>query len=146
MARRDKEMIPKQLVIAMFTLALTSLTLTSYAVLTDRPRVGQPKPADVIVERQIILAGEGQGATVTTPGGEILMNTDTGGFVAAVRQALERERVTHRLDGNPPVTVTSLANGRIAIFDPATGWRAELAGFGASNTAAWLSLLEDAGT
>ncbi len=145
MARRDKEMIPKQLVIAMFTLALTSLALTSYSVLTDRPHVGQPKPADVIVERQIMLSGDGQGATVTTPAGDVLMDTDEGGFVAAVRQALERQRTTHRLTANTPVTLSSLEGGRITIHDPATDWRVELAVFGADNTAAWLSLLEGAG-
>lgn len=145
MARRDKEMIPKQLVIAMFSLALVALSLTSYSVLTDRPHVGQPKAAPVIAEREMILAGDGQGATVTTPGGEILMDTTEGGFVAAVRQALDRQRVTSGIVGNPAVTVTAMEGGRITIYDPATGWRAELASFGMDNRAAWLPLLEGAG-
>jgi putative photosynthetic complex assembly protein len=145
MVRRDKEMIPRKLLIAMFTLAMVSLALTSYAVVTDRPHVGQPKPADVLSERQIVLAGNGQGATVTTPEGTLLMDTDEGGFVAAVRQAVDRQRLAHRIEGNPPLTLAALDGGRITIHDPATGWRAELANFGADNRAAWLPLLEGAG-
>jgi putative photosynthetic complex assembly protein len=145
MARRDKEMIPRQLVFAMFALASTALALTSYAVLTDRPHVGQPKPAAVMAERQIVLTGEAQGATVTTPEGAVLMATDEGGFVAAIRQGLDRERLVHRVEGNPPVLLTERESGRLTIADPATGWQVELGVFGADNRAAWLPLLENAG-
>ena len=138
MARRDREMIPTKLVAACGVLALTALALTSFAVLTDRPLVGQPKAAAVLEERDLVLGGEGQGAHVTGPNGTILLSTDQGGFVAAVRQALTRERLTNGVEGNPPVTLTRFESGRIALSDPATGWSAELASFGADNTAAWL--------
>ena len=144
MARRDKEMIPRRLVIAMFTLAAASLAITSFAVWTDRPHVGQPKAAEVLVERHLVLTGTGQGAHVATPEGAVLLDTEEGGFVAAVRQAIDRERLKHRIAENPPVHLMALEGGRIALHDPATGWRAELASFGADNRAAWLPLLEGA--
>ena len=53
----EREMIPRTLLWAMLALALSALVITSFAVLTDRPRVGQPAPGRVVAERLVILEG-----------------------------------------------------------------------------------------
>ena len=141
--RADKELIPRRLVYAMGGLALFSLALTSFAVLTDRPLVGQPKDAPVLAERQIVLNGTGNGAHITAPDGAIIHSTPDGGFIAAVRQGLFFERRRHGLTDNSPITVTRFANGRLSLSDPATGWSVELTSFGADNLAAWDPVLPE---
>lgn len=135
--RPEREMIPTRLITAMCVLALAALALTTFAVATGRPTVGQPLPAATIAERTVILSGEGQSAQVFAPDGTLLLDLPTGGFLAAVRQGLDRERLKHRIAENPPVTLARHANGRLSLIDPATGWRMELAAFGDANAAAW---------
>ena len=55
MRKRDRELIPRRLVIAMFSLAIAAVLLVSFAVTTERPLVGQPKDAPIFSQRQIIL-------------------------------------------------------------------------------------------
>jgi len=78
------------------------------------------------------------------PDGTILLDTDNGAFIAVVGDALNRQRVVHRISGNPPVTLARLANGRLVLSDPATGWSAELTSFGAGNARHWEVLFGDA--
>jgi putative photosynthetic complex assembly protein len=66
-----------------------------------------------------------------------------GGFINGVHRALERVRMQSKVAGNPPVRLVLFADGRLALRDPATGWRAELIGFGDDNRDAFLALLED---
>lgn len=134
MERRDKEMIPTRLVVAMFGLALASLGLVSFAVLTDRPLVGVPAAEPAVAVHEVVLAGEGNASRVTTSDGRVLMDAENGAFVTVVRQGLERERITHRVKGNPPVKITEWESGRMSLHDPATGWEMELSSFGAGNT------------
>ena len=46
---REKEMIPRTLLLGMAALALSSLALVSYSVATDRAHVGVPAQAKVMV-------------------------------------------------------------------------------------------------
>ena len=50
----DRELIPRILVRAMFSLALASLLIVSFAVLTGREPVGQPKPAEALANMDLI--------------------------------------------------------------------------------------------
>ncbi|MEM1064320.1 MAG: photosynthetic complex assembly protein PuhC [Pseudomonadota bacterium] len=135
MQRRDKEMIPKRLVYAMFGLAVSALAITSFAVITDRPQVGVPHDAPIVATHEVILEGEGNAAKVTTSAGEVLLDSEQGAFVTVIRSGLERARLVHRVEGNPPVTITQFESGRMSLFDPATGWQVELSSFGQGNKA-----------
>ena len=143
MERRDKELIPKRLVIAMFSLAVASVLLTAFAVLTDRPRVGAPVDAPVLSERSVILAGDGGAMRVTDAAtGETILDLTNGGFISVVNDGLERARYVTRTEGNPPVTLTLFETGRLSLADPASGWSTELSSFGPGNTAVWLNVLK----
>lgn len=135
MQKRDKEMIPTRLVVAMFGIALASLVLTAFAVWTDRPMVGAPEAEPVVATHQVILEGEGNAARVVTADGAVLMDSEHGAFVTVIRAGLERARTVHRINGNPPVTITQFESGRMALNDPATGWQVELSSFGQGNKA-----------
>lgn len=144
MERRDRELIPRRLVIALFSLAIASVLLTSFAVLTDRPRVGQPKLAPIVAERSLIIDGSGQALRVTDPAsGEAIVDLTNGGFLSVVNDGLERARLVHGVQDNPPVTLTLYENSRLSLADPATGWSTEISSFGPGNVRVWMNLLAD---
>ena len=82
-------------------------------------------------------------ATVWLADGTLLADLDpeAGGFIAGVHRVILRERTKHRVALDGPVLLQAFENGRMAITDPATGWSADLMGFGADNAAAFARLL-----
>ncbi len=141
---RDREMIPRNLLRAMFGLAMVSLALVSFAVLTDRPTVGQPKPAEVLESLEMTLtATGGKAVLVTDSAGTEIANLDHGGFITVVQNGLARERLKQNVTGNPPVELIRFANGRLTLLDPATNWSVELGNFGQDNKAAFERLMSN---
>jgi putative photosynthetic complex assembly protein len=140
---RDKEMVPRTLLWAMFALAMVALAITSFAVLTKRPLEGVPEAAAVVRERWIVLEGHGAKAvTVRDTDGSVLLDMAHGGFVTVIQNGLETERKKHKVDPLRPVRVVEYANGRLAAEDPDTGWSVELYAFGGDNKAAFERLLD----
>ena len=137
---RDKEFIPKRLIVAMFSLALISLALVTFAVLTDRPMVGQPKDAGVVKAQTMTITGEGNHVRIVEDTGAVLLDGD-GGFISVVLDGLDRARLVAGVEGNPPVTITQYENGRVSLSDPASGWQVELASFGPGNVGTFLKML-----
>lgn len=140
---RDKEMVPRTLLWAMFGLAMASLAITTFAVVTGREPVAQPAMAEVKRERWIILEGhDAQAVTVRNSDGSLLLDLAHGGFVTVIQNGLATERRKHRVDPLKPVRVVEYANGRLAVEDPETGWSIELYAFGQDNKAAFERLLD----
>jgi putative photosynthetic complex assembly protein len=140
---RDKEMVPRTLLWAMFGLAMAALGLTSYAVVTHRPLVGEPQASTVLRERWIVLEGHGAKAvTVRDPDGSILLDMAHGGFVTVIQNGLETERKRHHVDPLRPIRIVEYANRRLVAEDPDTGWSIELYAFGSDNKAAFERLLD----
>jgi putative photosynthetic complex assembly protein len=140
---RDKDMIPRALLWAMVALAMSSLAITAFAVLTDRPPVAQPQAAEVERERWIVLEGHGAKAvTVRDVDGAVLADLAHGGFVTVIQNGLQTERKKHSVDPLRPVRIVEYQNGRLAVEDPDTGWSVELYAFGGDNKAAFERLLD----
>lgn len=136
----DREMIPTRLVYAMFSVALAALAITTFAVVTDRPTVGQPHEAPVVRAHTVTISGEGNYAHVVRDDGVVLLDGN-GGFVSVVLDGLERARLLAGVTDNPPVTITEHENGRVSLYDPASDWRVELASFGPGNVGTFLTML-----
>ncbi len=142
MAQEGRELIPRRLLQAMGALILGCVLLVSIAVLTDRPKVGQPKASTVVAERTFVLSGHANAIAVTALDGSEIFAAENGGFMSAIRSALAHQRSRHRITDNPPVTLKHYENGRLQITDPSTGWQAELTMFGSVNTERWMALLD----
>jgi putative photosynthetic complex assembly protein len=139
-----RDTIPPGLLRGMAALVVVALLLTSYAVLTDRPREGTPAPAAVVAERLVVLrGGDAQSVRVEEPGGALLFDLPHGGFVTVVQNSLAFSRGRLGLDPALPVRLVEYANGRFAVEDPASDWSVELYAFGADNEAAFRKLLPD---
>jgi putative photosynthetic complex assembly protein len=140
---REKDMVPRTLLWAMFALAMSSLAITTFAVLTDRPPEAQPEPAAVVREKWIILEGlSAQAVIVRNTDGSVLMDLPHGGFITVIQSGIFTERRKHKVDQSKPVRIVKYANGRLVAEDPETGWSAELYAFGADNKAAFERLLD----
>lgn len=135
------EIINRRLVYAMFALALATLALVSFAVLTNQPLTGQPKDGPVVFERTLTLTGNGNAVTVLDEEGQVLLDTDNGGFLAVVIDGLERARFLAKSETNDPVTITQYENGRLSLYDPASDTTVELSSFGAGNLGVWQKLV-----
>ena len=129
----DKELVPRALVRGVAALMLSALALVTYARVTDRPLIATAPTGDEAVRRDLLISGDLSGrATVTAMNGTVIadLTPEEGGFVSGVWRVVLRERANHRVPPDGPVTLIGHASGRLSITDPATGWSADLMGFG----------------
>ena len=143
---RDREMIPTRLLWAMLVLVLACLGLASVAALTDRPLEAMPPNLPIAQERSIVIHAEMSGAVrVEDVSGSVIaeLAPEAGGFIAGVGRVLDRERSKHGLDPALPVRLIQYSDGRLALRDDHTSWRAEIRGFGQTNEAAFFALLNN---
>ena len=144
MRDRDREMVPKVLVQAMFALMAVSLILVSLAVWSDRPLVGTRTVAPVAQSATYTLEGTRDGAvTVLDSEGAYVTSSevDKNGFIGVIWRVLDRERMLHNAPKGAPIDVVRRTDGQIAILDPATGTAIELVGYGPDNVAAFAKLV-----
>ena len=146
MRHRDREMVPRILIRAMFILMLTALAIVSYAQLTGTPNVGQVRQSPVVAERSLVFDGDRNTIiAVSDADGTYLARSDDEkmGFIGVIGRVIERERMRHgHTATTDPVTLVRRENGNLALMDPLTGWSAELIGYGKDNVAAFAGLLD----
>ena len=85
--------------------------------------------APTIAERLIIIDGAMNGsARVLDETGQVIaqLAADKGGFVAGVHRVLVHERNLNDVPTTAPVRLVAFEDGRLALYDDFTGWRAEL--------------------
>ncbi|MFA8441624.1 MAG: photosynthetic complex assembly protein PuhC [Yoonia sp.] len=145
MRHRDKEMVPRILVQAMFALMAASLAIVAYAQWFDVPNRGVLVEAPVVQSLEIVMEGNRSGTyEVRTPDGTLIASSsdEKGGFLGVMGRVVERERFKNNVTGNAPFQVVRRENGNIAIIDDTTDLRVELIGYGKDNVAAFARLLD----
>lgn len=143
--KAEAELIPPFVGRALLGVMFLCLTLVAFARWTDRPLEATPPVSAVVAEKPIVLFADLDGSVrVFDPNGTTLadLSPDDGGFISGVARVLARERNKHGLPSALPVSLTRHENGRLAISDPATGWSADLMGFGSDNARAFARLLD----
>jgi putative photosynthetic complex assembly protein len=142
---RDKEMVPRILVQAMFALMAVSLALVSFAVLTERPLTGVPSLKPVVSEVTVTLESnrDGHVAVVDSFGHTIAWShDDKNGFIEVIHRVMQRERMLREAPQTAPVRVVRRENGIYAVMDTVTDWSIELVGYGQDNVAAFARLVD----
>lgn len=145
MRHRDKEMVPRFLVQAMFGLMAATLSMVAYAQWFDVPNRGVLIEAPITQSLEIVMVGDRSGVyeVLTTDGQLIASSSDEkAGFIGVMGRVIDRERFVHDLTGNAPITVVRRDNGNIAIVDDTTDLSVELIGYGKDNVAAFAKLLD----
>lgn len=141
----ERELVPRILVRAMFGLVALCLVMVSFAVWTGRPITSTPPQSEITRDRVLFIKGDMSGAAkVLAADGTLIadLSPEDGGFVSGVWRVLQRERTNARVELDGPIRLVRQANGRVAIFDPSTGWNADLMGFGKDNAVAFARLLK----
>lgn len=136
--------VPPVMVRSMSALVLLCLALVSLAVITGRTPDSRPPVSPLRHEMVVTLTSDMSGAaTVRDAQGTVVarLTPDEGGFIAGVHRVVLFERRKAGLPETGPVVIQAYQNGRIALIDPATGWRGDLMGFGADNADAFARLL-----
>lgn len=145
-AERDRRaMVPlMRAVAAMLLFSLAMVTIARIMGLT--PAATPDDTVPVVQERLIRIEGSLDGsARVADENGVVFADFGPmeGGFIGGISRTLHRVRMQNKIEGNPPVRLVRFADGRLALRDPSTGWRAELIGFGDTNRDAFLGLLDE---
>ncbi|MFD0858456.1 photosynthetic complex assembly protein PuhC [Roseovarius aquimarinus] len=144
-AAPERELVPRIMVIAMFSLMGLTLSLAAYAQLSGAHKSGLLVEAPIAAEREIRLVGTREGAVTVldAQGRTIAQSSDEkAGFIGVVWRVLARHRLTAGLPDTAPVRVIRRENGNIAVQDTTTDWSIELIGYGADNVAAFARLVD----
>ncbi|WP_416883855.1 photosynthetic complex assembly protein PuhC [Marivita sp.] len=141
----ERELVPRLFVRAMFGMVMLCLVMVSAYRWLDGPVQYTAPDSPVVIEKTLFLEGAMSGAAkVFAEDGTVIAEyaPEEGGFISGMWRVLQRERTKARVDLNGPVIVRARENNRLEIFDPSTGWGADLMGFGADNSAAFARLLK----
>jgi putative photosynthetic complex assembly protein len=148
MRAREEEVIPVFLLRLLGAMVACALLIVGYATITDRPLEAMPAmegELPVLAERALFIDADGSTGAARVLGGDGTLLADLGpeegGFVAGIHRVLVRERTRAGLDMSQPVRLILFEGGQLSLRDPATGWRAELIGFGGDNAAVFMELL-----
>lgn len=145
MRHRDREMVPRVLVQAMFALMAASLAIVAYAQWFDVPNRGVLIEAPIVQSIDVTIIGDRSGRYVVMDanGVQLASSTDEmSGFISVMGRAIDRNRLNHDLPSNLPVQVVRRENGNIAVIDNNAGRSIELIGYGKDNVAAFAKLLD----
>ncbi|MCY4334615.1 MAG: photosynthetic complex assembly protein PuhC [Litoreibacter sp.] len=145
MKYRDREMVPRVLVRAMFGLMGLTVALVGYAQWADVPLTGVAPDSPVVEERAITLTGDRRTgySVIDAAGAQIAHSTDDKkGFIDVIATSVNRERTVKGITENDPLRLVRRENGHVAVIDPASGWKIELIGYGKDNVAAFATLLD----
>jgi len=145
MKHRDREMVPRALVIGMFSLMVAATALVAFDSFTDRPILAKAPDSKVLQTRMIQLEGSRSGGVLVTDNtgakiGHSLENK--AGFIDVIWGSILRERTARGINTNNPLRLVRRENGHFAVIDDATSWKIELIGYGKDNVAAFARLID----
>jgi len=145
MKHRDRDLVPKFLVQAMFALMLASLAMVSFATITGRA-VGSVVPhSDVVKEISVTMDGSrSNGVALLDKDGKQLAHStlNKAGFIDVIWISIMRERAVKDVSSTAPISIVRRENGHVAVIDDTTGWKIELIGYGHDNVAAFARLID----
>jgi putative photosynthetic complex assembly protein len=107
----------------------------------------EPPRAPVTAERNLRFADRPDGAVIVSnadTGQLIDVMTGQNGFLRGTVRGFARTRRADGVGKMPPLRLTGYADGRLVLFDPATGRNVELEAFGSENEAVFVRLLTKA--
>ena len=145
MRHRDRDMVPKALVQAMFGLMLGALLIVSYAQWRDVPNAGVLIEAPIVESLTVTLTGDRTGNYfIHGTDGALLASSsdDKAGFIGVMGKVVDRERLLRGIVNTAPLDIVRRENGNVAIRDISTGMNVELIGYGRDNVAAFANLLD----
>lgn len=147
LTKKHDETIPKFALWSMFAMVMIILVAVTIARLSGVTATATPPASPIKAQVALHIYGDQSGAVrVLDETGTVLadLSGDQGGFISGVARVVERERQRAGAPTDAPVQIIWRENNRLSIFDPQTGWQADLMGFGADNSRAFAMLVAKA--
>lgn len=142
----DREKVPMMMLRAIAVMLVLVVVLVAYARLTGVPPMAIPSQDGVVQDRSVhlVVARSGAVKVLAEDGNTVIADLDANeaGFVSGVARSLAMKRKRANVANDTPVHILRFDDGRIGIKDDASGWRAQLTGFGKDNAAAFARLLD----
>ena len=123
---------------------ILALSLISVGLVRITGNGPDQRVAPITVERSLRFEDRSDGGVSVIDGrGGALLTVLHGeqGFVRGALRALSRERYARGLGSQQPFQLIARSDGRLTLFDPATGERVDLESFGPTNAGAFARLL-----
>ena len=147
MSAIDKEPFPRGALIGAAVLVAFSLATAGYGSYMKRtsppPAQVETAPAEAL---SLSFIDEASGAVSVRDHatGALVITLQPGedAFIRGVLRSLVRERRARGIDRAPPFRLAQWANGALIIEDPSTGRRINLRAFGATNSQAFVRILD----
>jgi len=142
---RPEDLVPRTMIRAVFALIVVCLVMVTWARVSDRPVATTLPSGPVVAERLMIIESDAQGAVrISEPDGALIaeMSQREAGFISGLTRVINRERMLHGVAPLAPIALRRTEGGRLSLFDPSTGWSADMMGFGEDNVAALAMLLD----
>jgi putative photosynthetic complex assembly protein len=147
------EPIPRAAIVAACSFVLMTLAGVSVARLAGMPP--EASPALIRAQDNVAVVSARDLRFVDQPDGSLrVIDAATGqtdveiaagsnsGFIRGVMRGMARERMKAGAGHDAPFRLTLWQNGQLTLADPATGRDVELSGFGDTNRAAFMALLD----
>ena len=143
---KRQEIIPIKLLKFLALLLLTVLITVFLFRILDLPLVGVAPKSELAQE--IVLKFEERDrfdVVIYDKDGKLVAESRDGssGFLAVVYNAVKRERIKKRILGDNYLKVRLYTNGRVSVFDEATGLEIYANSFGAQNLNVFGSLFTE---
>jgi putative photosynthetic complex assembly protein len=140
----DAHSVPRLPLAGAGVLVLLSLAAVAALRLSGAPPM-TVAPSPVTIERQLAFADAAGGGVdvLDARSGQRIAHLKPGsdGFIRATVRSLVRERRAQHLGAETPFVLSSHADGRLTLADPATGRHVNLEAFGPDNAGAFARLL-----
>ena len=133
---KQLEVMPKKFLQALVLLVLVVLTTVFAYRFMNYPLMGVPPKAMIIKEVDLVFVERNRfDVIVSDKYGKVLAESTDGinGFLGVVFNAVKRERIKKRIDGDNILRMLQYENGRIAIIDDWTGMEIQVNSFGEKN-------------
>jgi putative photosynthetic complex assembly protein len=118
-----------------------SLALATYGSITGMARP-QPGETGIVVQRSLNFLDRADGAVVVEEDGATVdVVQGQAGFLRGTLRGFARTRREKGIGSAPSMTLTAYADGRLVLYDPATGRQVDLEAFGADNEAVFARFL-----
>lgn len=137
--------VPKAPLYAAAALVVATVLMVFGVRITGVGELRTPQ-APVVVERQLLFSDQPDGGIAVHDAldGRLVASIAPGehGFLRGALRGLARDRKRERIGADIPFRLSSRADGRLLLQDPATGRLVDLGAFGAQNVIVFSRMLE----
>ena len=143
---KQMEIMPKKFLHAVGLLVFFVLVVVFAYRFMDYPLVGVPPKSTIVKEISLDFVERNRfDVVVLDKYGKVLAESSDGtnGFLGVVFNAVKRERIKKRILGDNYLKVRLYTNGRVSVFDEATGLEIYANSFGAQNLNVFGSLFKE---